>query len=162
MLSDAEAKYVQPYYLKMMSLNAIWDAERPPVREVREVSATVPTDVVIDFLRGLWRPRVMGAWYALRQDADLVAEALVESLATSAGTLTAPPLATVTTLMLGEEALPPLNAYAAAAAADPHLGADGFIAAATERLGGTPVVEATDQDREHFSKMLAVAETIRG
>jgi hypothetical protein len=104
----------------------------------------------------------MGAWYALRQDTHLVAEALGESLATSDGSLTAPPLATVATVMLGEEALPPLNAYAAAAAVHPHLGADGFIAAATERLGGTPVVEATDQDREQLSKMLAVAETIRG
>ena len=104
----------------------------------------------------------MGAWYALLHEPAPLADDLSESLSTSLGTLTAPPLATVAAVMLGPAALPALTTYAQAAAANAHLGADGFIAAAMEHLGTSGLVTPTEQDREHLQGMLAVAVAIRG
>lgn len=70
-------------------------------------------------------------------------------------------VAAVATVMLGEAALPSLTAYAAAAATDSYLGATGFVAAAIQSLGGTPLVTPSEQDRELLTGMLAVAESIR-
>jgi hypothetical protein len=152
---------VKPFYLGMMGLNGIRaDADR--IAAIRAAGASVSVDEVYDLLRSEWRPRVMGAWYALLQEPHLVADELGQSMATSAGTLTAPPLATVTALLLGEAALPSLQAYATAAAANSYLGGDGFVAAAMEHVGGAGLVEPTEQDREYLTMMLAVAEGIRG
>jgi hypothetical protein len=152
---------VKPFYLGMMGLNGI-RADAARIAAIRAAGRSVSVDEASALLRSDWRPRVMGAWYALLHDADLLADELGGSLATSLGTLTAPPLATVATLMLGEGALPSLAAYAAAAAANPYLGADGFIAAAIEHLGGKALADANDLDREHLSMMLTVAGAIKG
>lgn len=152
---------VKPFYLGMMGLNGIRaDAER--IATIRATGRSVSVEDVRSLLGSDWRPRAMGAWYALLHEPDLLAGDLTQSLATSVGTLTAPPLATVATLMLGEGALPSLTAYADAAAANSYLGADGFIAAAIEHLGSKAVAEANDLDRERLSMMLTVAGAVRG
>lgn len=83
---------------------------------------------------------------------------IVESLSSCAGTLTAP----AATLLLGTAALPALTTYATSAAANSHLGSDGYIAAASEHLGGIGLVAPTEQDRDHLRMLLAVTASIRG
>jgi hypothetical protein len=107
-LTDLERRCVKPFYLKMMGLNSL--SHNVPFDTLREVARGTSDDEVAELLGSLWRPRVMGAWLAVGRTQRLDA-ALLESLETSQGSLTAPPLATVALYGLGAEAVPSLNAY---------------------------------------------------
>jgi hypothetical protein len=91
-LSALERRCVVPFYLTMMRLNALsYDV---PFDTLREVTRQTTDEEVAQLLGSPWRPRVMGAWLASGRTPRLEA-ALLKSLETSAGSLTAPPLATV-------------------------------------------------------------------
>ncbi len=77
----------------MMGSNAIQHADAKLLRSVVEVGRDASVGDVVWLLRGEWRPRVMGAWYSLLHDSEAVTRAVLQSLATSSGSLTAPPLA---------------------------------------------------------------------
>jgi hypothetical protein len=134
MLSEDETKYVKPYYLKMMGLNAIWEAEAPPIRDVQEVSESVSDETVLRFLRGEWRPRVMGAWFALTHAAATIGADLARSMETCGGSLTAPPLAVSAATVLGREAVPSLMSYATGDVGK-RDSSNRFVAAVLESLG---------------------------
>jgi hypothetical protein len=91
-LSHLERRCVEPFYLSMMGLNAL--SSDVPYGTLHDVSQETTDDEVAQLLGSPWRPRVMGAWLASGR-ALLLDAALLESLQTSAGSLTAPPLATV-------------------------------------------------------------------
>jgi hypothetical protein len=92
----------------MMGLNAL--SHDVPYGTLHEVARETTDDEVAQLLGSHWRPRVMGAWLASGR-ALLPDAVLLKSLETSAGSLTAPPLATVALDRLGIKAAPSLNTY---------------------------------------------------
>ncbi len=153
-LSDLEERCVRPFYLTMMGLNAL--SHVVPYDALSEVGRRTSDEEVARLLRSEWRPRVMGAWFAAGRTTRLASE-LLRSLETSAGTLTAPPLAAVAVHGLGSAAQPALLAYLRIDLEQQH-GSAGFIAAALERLGAAPEgIAIRDRDRTAVEGMLGVA-----
>lgn len=143
-----------PFYLPMMGLNAL--SHVVPFGTLRNVARETTDDEVARLLASEWRPRVMGAWLACGRTRQLEA-ALLRSLETSWGTLTAPPLATVALHGLGAKAVSALEAYLRRDI-EHRLGSAAFIAAALERLGIVPAgIAVSDQDRKAVDGMVAVA-----
>ena len=103
----------------------------------------------------------MGAWFALLHDEPAVRDAVLASLASSAGSLTSPPLAVVAVALTGERALEALERYATDDIAH-EWGACGFVAAAISHLGGTTsACSPSDDDLADFAGLLEVAERLR-
>jgi hypothetical protein len=160
---------VTPFYLRMMRLNAL-EEKKSFLRAVVKAGRDASTDEVIALLRDdEWRPRVMGAWFALLHhdgatllhDERAVGEAVLESLATSLGSLTSPPLAVVAVTLMGSGALSALERYTAQDIAW-ALGACGFVAAAIAHLGVAPTAcHPTHDDTTDFDRLLAVAQTLQ-
>lgn len=154
-VDELEERYVQPFYLHMMRLNAVTDGG-PHLPVIRDLGSTITAEDVVRLLRREWRPRVMGAWFALFHDPQSVGADLLQSLETSAGSLTSPPLAVVAGHLMGAAAIPSLERYAAQDMAL-NYGAAGFAAAVVEHLGGTPAAAAaTEEARRGVREMLGV------
>lgn len=142
-----------PFYLRMMGLNAL--SHVVPFDTLRDVARGTTDDEVARLLASEWRPRVMGAWLASGRTRRLEA-ALLRSLETSRGTLTAPPLATVALHDLGAKAVPSLEAYLRRDL-EHQWGSASFTAAVLERLGAVPADGAiSDQDRRAVDGMVMV------
>lgn len=156
-MEELLATKVKPFYLTMMGCSAR-DADPARLAAVRAASADVTLEQVLRLLADSWRERVMGAWYALAFSPDDVGDALSRSLRTSAGSLTAPPLATAAAVLLGPSAAPAMRAYVADGPAD---GSPGFVAAALEHVGAEPPVPVRPEDREALGRLLAVARVLR-
>jgi len=159
-VGDISERYVTPFYLDMMGLNAPTSgAER--LATIRTLAGELDAQEVVGLLRSDWRPRVMGAWYALFNDAASVGDELLHSLETALGSLTAPALAIAASEVLGRDAVPSLEIYASADMAA-NYGSAGFVAAVIERLDADPTrLKPGDQDRESVASMLAVAARLR-
>jgi hypothetical protein len=159
-VDEIEERYVKPFYLHMMRLNALSDGSEH-LAEVRSAGRSLDPEIVVGLLRSHWRPRVMGAWYALFHDPAVIGTELLRSLETSSGDLTAPPLAAVSVAQMQRDALSALEKYITVDLAHGY-GAAGFAVAAIEHLGGSSSqTESTDESRTYFARMLAVAETLR-
>ena len=156
-LSDLERRCVAPFYLSMMGLNAL--SHDVPYGTLHEVARETTDDEVAQLLGSHWRPRVMGAWLASGR-ALLPDAVLLKSLETSAGSLTAPPLATVALDRLGTKAVPSLSTYLRQDL-EHQWGSASFVAAVLERLDATPIGVAVDgQDHTAVDGMLSVARRI--
>jgi hypothetical protein len=150
---------VRPFYLEMAG-------EAAPTNDIQYRALAKVVDLTSDddvecLLASHWRPRVMGAWLSAGRNSERITNALVQSLETSQGLLTSPPLATVAVLNIGEAAIPALRAYLAA-----HIkndwGNPGFIVAAIEHVGGSvDGLCASDDDRSGLAAMLSVARRLR-
>jgi hypothetical protein len=138
----------------MMGLNALsYDI---PFDTLREVAQGTTDDEIAKLLASEWRPRVMGAWLVSGRAQRLEAP-LLKSLETSAGSLTAPPLATVALHGLGVKAVPSLKTYLRRDL-EHEWGSAPFIAAVLERLDATPAdVAIGDKDRRAVDGMLIVS-----
>jgi hypothetical protein len=159
-VDEIEERYVKPFYLHMMRFNALADGSEHLV-EVRSFGRSLDPEIVVRLLRSHWRPRVMGAWYALFQDPAVIGAELLRSLETSAGDLTAPPLAAVSVAQMQRDALSALETYLRVDLAHGY-GAAGFVVAAIEQLGGSSnQAESTDESRTCFARMLSFAQTLR-
>jgi len=155
--SALEQRCVAPFYLKMMRLNALHHDGL--LSAVREVARETTDSEVAELLALHWRPRVMGAWLASGR-ASRVEAALLESMETSHGTLTAPVLATVALHGLGKAAVRSLETYLQLDL-EHHWGAASFVAAVLERLDAAPPsVTTDDEDRTNVDRMLIVAQRI--
>jgi hypothetical protein len=100
----------------------------------------------------------MGAWYAVCQTPEAIQAELLHSLETSAGSLTAPPLATAAAFLLGADATPSLMAYVAGEAAA-RDGSGRFVQMVADHVAGRPT--ATDERLDGYvERMLAVAARI--
>lgn len=134
--------FVKPHYMRLMGLGALRHglADAP---EVRRLAGLLPPSRVNELLAADWRERVVGAWYAVAHPTPAVRAAVLRSLETSAGSLTAPPLATAAVFLNGSAALPALCTY----------GSGRFVAAVIETFGGpTPEHLVTeDSDLRHCS-----------
>lgn len=128
-LPELETRCVLPFYLKMMGLNAMqYPVDYPSLAAVGQRTSD---DEVIRLLRGAWRPRAMGAWFSVgRRDPDVL-KTLLWSLTTSAGSLTAPPLATAAIANAGVRAIDALRGYLETEVAHSD-GSGRFIGAALE------------------------------
>jgi hypothetical protein len=158
-LTDLERRCVLPFYMTMMRLNALSDDV--PFDALGEVARGTTDDEVTVLLASAWRQRVMGAWLASGRAQRLEA-ALLKSLETSAGSLTAPPLATVALDGLGAKAVPSLKTYLQQDLKH-ELGSASFVAAVLERLDATPTgVAVNDQDRRDVDGMLVIARRLAG
>jgi len=88
-------------------------------------------------------------------------DAVLASLASSAGSLTSPPLAVVAVTLTGARALEALERYAAEDVAH-GWGACGFIAAAVAHVGATTTAcRPSDDDVADFGGLLEIAKVLR-
>ncbi|MEU4478454.1 DUF6000 family protein [Micromonospora sp. NPDC023966] len=97
------AQYVVPFYLDMMGTNALRYG-LPLLAAVAEANRAITATDVIALLRDGWRTRVMGAWYSVGVGGADVTAAVLHALATSRGSLDAPPLATAAVFLAGPDA----------------------------------------------------------
>jgi hypothetical protein len=156
-LTDLERRCVLPFYLTMMGLNAL--SHDIPFDSLREVAQGTTDNEIAKLLDLGWRPRVMGAWLASGRTRRLESP-LLKSLEISAGSLTAPPLATVALHGLGAKAVPSLKTYLRQDL-EHEWGSASFVAAILERLHATPVgVAIDDRDRSAIDGMLVVSRRI--
>lgn len=154
-MTPLEERAVLPFYLKMMGLNAT-SADSPTngglwTSLVRAGRTTDTFDVKWLLNVGAWRPVVMGAWFSLRFSATQVGIELRRAMQHSAGSLTAPPLATACLLVTGTDSLPELTDYVQTALAD---GSEKFVSAAIESLGATAPLAITDSHRTSLRAMI--------
>lgn len=155
-----EKRLVEPFYLGMMGLNALRNADECWAGLVRAGRNTNLAEVQTLLAPDHWRPVVMGAWFSLRFNAAQVGDDLIGALSRCRGTLTAPPLAVAASLVLGRDSGPPLIEYIERDISQQY-GAAGFVSAAHERICGTATVEVTDGDRQDLKDMLNLAEKMR-
>lgn len=152
-LNDLERRCVLPFYLDMMGISVPGEV---PFDTLREVARETTDDEVAQLLGSRWRPRVMGAWLASGRASRLEA-ALLQSLETARGMLTAPPLATVALYGLGDKAVPSLKAYLQQDL-EHQWGSASFVAAVLERLDAAPAgIAVDDQHRKAVDQMLIIA-----
>lgn len=159
-MSTAEDRFVTPFYLAMMGTNAIEHAEADLLRRVVAVGRDASVVDVVWLLRGEWRWRVMGAWFSLLHDSEAVTQAVLRSLETSGGSLTAPPLAVAAVLLADHEAESALAAYVAEDVLH-GWGSAEFVSAAMEHLGMRAPVELSQRHRSDFEQMHAIGKAVR-
>jgi len=154
--ADRKMTLVQPFYLQLMGLNAA-DASDEFLNEAAGVGRRTTPHEVVELLRADWRPRAVGAWFALLHDRSAMNAAVLESLRTSAGSLTAPGLAVAAVEIAASDALESLAVYCEQDQRR-DMGSCGFVAAAIEHIGSSSTAcEAIDRDRDDFASLLAVA-----
>jgi len=157
---DLHERYVRPFYLKMMRLNAV-RAPEGMLSEIRNRSQELSPKDVKRLLLAPWRPRVMGTWYAIAAPHDEYEETICTSLRSSKGSLTAPALLAAVVLYAPAEGLEVIAEYARVdLAARWGAAADALAAAsmlASERGVSNPLPAATAEDLETFGTLMAVA-----
>lgn len=164
-LEDLTEHFVQPWYLKMMRLNACdYGVELAP--EITRVAAEADDDIVVRLLRLGWRERVMGAWISVTRDSEMITNEVLEQLEGSRGSLDAPPLAAAAVTLAGPAAVNSLAKYHEADVAA-QWGAAGVIEEAAQFLHDrfgvvNPLPPAPDHTQQVLKTLLAVAEAIRG
>ncbi len=144
----------------MMGTNAIQYADAELLRSVVAVGRDVSVVDVVWLLRGAWRPRVMGAWFSLLHNGGAVTRAVLQSLETSAGSLTAPPLAVAAVLLAKHEAQSSLAEYVAQDVLH-NWGSAAFAGAAIEHLGRRAPMELSERDRSSFAQLHAIGKAVR-
>jgi hypothetical protein len=157
---ELESRFVAPFYLNMMGINAL----RLPADMRADVVATgrtVTTGDVRSMLRIGWRPTVMAAWFSLAVPAESVAKELVVAMSRAHG-LTGPPLAVAATIVCDGAAVPAMVTYIDFML-DPlrRDGSEGFVAAAIEHLGAEPVVVPSADARSEFRDLREFALALR-
>ena len=152
---------VDPFYLRMMRTNVVLHADGL-LAEVDAAGRTVTTNEVVELLGKFWRERVMGAWFSLCCEGTAeVLPAVLQALATSQGSLDAPPLVVAAVLLGGPESIPTLNLYAERDVAA-QWGACGFASAAIDSLGGSSAAcSASGRDRMDFTNLLEFGRRVR-
>lgn len=155
-MNEIEVRYVRPFYLKMMGLNAIQNADRlwP---ELLAAGRTVTSDDVCWMLGcGAWRPGVMGGWLALAVPAEPARADLLAAMQSSGGSLTAPVFATVLLLLTGADAIPSMTEYTQRQSSfERRDGSERFVAAALGRLGAIPVTASSWDDQSRLARAVA-------
>ena len=135
-------RYVTPFYLKLMGFGAA-DADENVTAKVRKRSRELATVDVTQLLHMHWRPRAMGAWYAIAIHDPSLSEAVHDSLETSLGHLTSPPLVTAALAYPNDRTAALLRDYVQTDQQQ-QWGAAGFAAAALRRLMSPTEQEARD------------------
>jgi hypothetical protein len=158
------ARYVQPYYMKMMRFNALENGEHLAADIASIAAIAAPADIV-GLLQSSWRERVMGAWLSIATSDDGVDAAVLEALESSQGSLDSPPLITAAVMVSGVGAMPALTAYSQADLSNGWGAADVAGAAAhhlRNEFGIESALERPPPDvAEAFDGLLAIGSLIR-
>jgi len=104
-------RYVSPYYLQLMATNAA-EADAAVLREIRVRAGELSVDQVRRMLLDAWRPRAVGAWYAIARSRPELGDVVHTSLRTCQGHLTSPPLIVAALHYAREDTSEALDAYA--------------------------------------------------
>ncbi|WP_382304488.1 hypothetical protein [Herbiconiux sp. UC225_62] len=157
MIEKIRKVYTAPFYLSM-------NFDNPDPEQLRRIASLGRDAELQEILWMLetseWRSRRMGAWFSLVRPEPEVGTAVLASLRTADGYLTAPDLAVVAVRLLGTEALPAIIDYQERAAVVGH-GRLGRTSVLIELLGGMEVRDRpTENDRDFIAKMISVAELI--
>lgn len=157
-------RFVTPYYLKLMSFHGATAGKRLS-QEVRRRSRELTLADVDCLLRMSWRPRVMGAWFAIAVKDASLSDAVHDSLETCLGHLTAPPLILGTVKYPSRRTVDLLLDYARTDAQQ-DWGAAGFAAAAAARVApeiarssNHPLIQP--EDLRQLTAMLDFADSLR-
>lgn len=157
-MNEIESRFVKPFYLKMMGLNALRLTDELRGSLIATGRVVAATDVKWMLQAGNWRPVAMGAWFSLAVPAESVMDDLLTAMSKSKGSLTAPPLAAAATLVAGTAAVPAMvdyiNFIATPARRD---GSEAVVAAAVEYLGSDPTIALPDSARHTFRDIYDVA-----
>jgi Family of unknown function (DUF6000) len=157
--------FVQPWYLKMMRLNACeYGSQLAP--EIARVASEANDEILVRLLRLGWRERVMGAWMSVTRDSEKVTSEVLRQLEGSHGSLDAPPLAAAAVTLAGAAALGSLAKYYERDVAS-QWGAADVIQEATQSLQdrfgvSNPLPPPPYGKHQVFDDLLAVATAIRG
>ncbi|MFI9487351.1 DUF6000 family protein [Promicromonospora sp. NPDC052451] len=157
-----DRRFVAPFYLKMTGSNAtayLHEVERALVR----ASAKITADEVRWLLSsGDWRRMGMGAWFALAVPPEEVGEAVLEGMVESHRDDSALPLAAVSTILAGPDAIGAMKTYLDRIADEPRRDQSfEMVAAAIALLGGRPPVEPATWAVEGIEELLAVAHDLQ-
>lgn len=158
-------RYVTPFYLKLMGC-AAGDADTHLITKVRKRASHLSSSQVAQLLQMHWRPRVMGAWYAVAVQDPSLSTPVHDSLETSLGHLTSPPLITATLAYPSQRTATLLHDYIETDR-EHQWGAAGFAAAALDRL--VPAAEGqvdapprfSPEDVELLDKLLAFGRALQ-
>lgn len=161
---DLRETYVIPFYLDLMDHNAL-NAQPELLVAVQERAKELSLKDVERLLLASWRPRVMGAWYYMANPRAELVDAVLYSLRSSQGRLTAPPLMSAVVCCGGEEGLAAIADYEAVDAEN-QWGADGAAQAAAQilsrRLGvDSPLPPGSGEDLWAMEGLLGIAQQIR-
>lgn len=157
--------YVGPFYLKLMGFNAA-DAPDDLIAKVRRRSRTLSATDISQLLQMQWRPRVMGAWYAIAAQDPSLSAAVHGSLETCQGHLTSPPLITAA-LAYPTPQTPRLLADYIEQDQRMQWGAAGLAAAALARVGAkdeerlNPAYAFSPEDSSLLDNLTAVGRALR-
>jgi hypothetical protein len=111
-IGELAARYVSPFYLHMMRINAVKYGPALVVDvDIAAAGADLTASSVVRLLGLAWRERVMGARYGVRVGGPDVTDAVLRALRTSQGSPDAPPLATAATILAGPAAIDGLEHY---------------------------------------------------
>ena len=160
--TELEKTFVEPFYLSMTGQNAPSHVHEVWAELVDAGRGVMPRDLDALLRPGMWRPVVMGAWLALALPTEETRDLLVAAMRSSAGSLTAYPLATVCSIVVGADAVDAMSAYISFIS-DPLRDdrSGGFVAAAIEHLGGSPPVVPNDRNRQDLQEMHDVARRLQ-
>ena len=150
--------YRAPYYLEVARSGGDWER----ADEVRErARGASEAEILFMLATTEWRSRRMGAWFAVAAPTSAIRAAVLDSLRTSDGALTAPDLGVAAVVLAPGRALGALRDYQARAIAAEH-GKLSDTSALIEHLGGVSTVDPPgDDDRERLRRRLALVATLR-
>ncbi|MFM9918330.1 hypothetical protein [Lacisediminihabitans sp. H27-G8] len=147
-IEKVRREYTAPFYLKFRR-----DGLSLAPKIVELAHAASEAQVLFMLETEEWRSRKMGALFALARKAPSIHKAVLRSLETSQGTLTAPELSSAAIVLHGNEALPSLVMYESNAIAR-NLGGFDITAAAIHHLGGEPMAGDAEAGGESFGRLL--------
>ncbi|MEV0949696.1 DUF6000 family protein [Promicromonospora sp. NPDC050249] len=151
-----------PFYLRMSGASALAylpDVERGLVRASGKITAT---EVRWLLNTGDWRRMAMGAWFALAVPAEEVRDTVVAGMAESHRDDSALPLAAVSAMLAGQDALGAMETYLERIIDQPRRDQSfEIVAAAIAHLGGTPPVAPATWAVEAFEELLATAQDLQ-
>jgi hypothetical protein len=157
-----DKRFVVPFYLKMSGASApayLPSIERSLVRASGKVTAP---EVRWLLSTGDWRRMAMGAWFALAVPADEVRDAVVAGMAESHRDDSSLPLAVVSAMLAGPDALGAMETYLEQIVDQPRRDQSfEIVAAAIAQLGGTPPMAPATWAVEAFEGLLATAQDLR-
>jgi hypothetical protein len=160
--TQLESDFVAPFYLSLMGQNAQSRSGEVWPELVDTGRLVTPGDLAALLRPGMWRPMVMGAWFALALPTEETRQLLVAAMRGSGGSLTAYPLATVCSIVVGADAVDSMSAYLdfiSDPVRDDRSG--GFVAAAIEHLGASPAVTPSDRNRQDLQEMVELASRLQ-
>ncbi|WP_253873743.1 DUF6000 family protein [Promicromonospora umidemergens] len=157
-----DRRFVVPFYFQMSGANST--AYLPRVeRSLVRASAKVTADEVQWLLStGDWRRMAMGAWFALAVPREEGHEAVLVGMAGSNRDDSALPLAAVSALLTGPDAIGAMETYLDRIVDVPRRDQSfEIVAAAIAHLGGAPPVTPPTWATEAFEELLAVAQDLQ-